>query len=127
MNIPVIRSAETSPRALDGKVALVTGSTSGIGLGVARALAQAGAQIALNGFGTPEDIAAERHRIETESGVQAVHLGADMSKPPEIEAMMARALEEFGRLDVLVNNAGIQHVARVDEFPVDKWGDPRDQ
>ena len=121
MNILAMGRAETSRRALDGKVALVTGSTSGIGLGVARALAGAGTQIALNGFGKPEDVAAARDGIEGEFGVAAVHLAADMSKPAEIEAMMARAVETFGRLDILVNNAGIQHVAKIDEFPVEKW------
>ena len=99
----------------------MTGSTSGIGLGIARTLANAGAQIVLNGFGKPQDIAAARAEIESEFGVSAVHFGADMSMPAEIAELMAKALERFGRLDVLVNNAGIQHVAKIDEFPVDKW------
>ena len=121
MNIQVMGRADEAARALDGKVALVTGSTSGIGLGIARTLANAGAQIVLNGFGKPQDIAAARAEIESEFGVSAVHLGADMSMPAEIAELMAKALERFGRLDVLVNNAGIQHVAKIDEFPVDKW------
>ena len=84
MNIEVMGRVDKSARALDGKVALVTGSTSGIGLGIARALAGAGADIVLNGFGTPDDIAAARETIEGDFGVRAVHLGADMSKPAEI-------------------------------------------
>jgi 3-hydroxybutyrate dehydrogenase len=121
MNIEVMGRVDKSPRALDGRVALVTGSTSGIGLGVARALAGAGAQIVLNGFGKPEDIATAGETIESEFGVSAVHLGADMSRPAEIAELMANALDRFGRLDILVNNAGIQHVARIDELPVEKW------
>jgi 3-hydroxybutyrate dehydrogenase len=121
MRIEVMGRADKVARTLEGKVALVTGSTSGIGLGVACALAKAGAQIVLNGFGKPEDIAAARETIENEFGVRAVHLAADMSKPAEIAGLMANALDQFRRLDVLVNNAGIQHVARIEEFPVDKW------
>jgi 3-hydroxybutyrate dehydrogenase len=121
MNIEVMRRVDNPARALDGKVALVTGSTSGIGLGVARALAGAGAQIALNGFGSPDDIAAVRAKIESEFSVRAVHLGTDMSRPAEIAVLVAKTLDQFGGLDVLVNNAGIQHVAKIDEFPVEKW------
>lgn len=104
-------------KPLAGKIALVTGSTSGIGLGIASALAQAGANLVLNGFG---DAAGAVARIEA-LGVAAVHHGADMSKPAEIEAMVAFAVEQFGGVDVLVNNAGIQHVATIDTFPVEKW------
>ena len=101
--------------SLNGKVALVTGSTSGIGLAIARALAGAGAKVMLNGFGD----AAEIDRIKSE--LDAAHDGADLSDPAAIERMMARCAEELGAPDILVNNAGIQHVAPVDHFPVDKW------
>jgi len=101
---------------LKGKTALVTGSTSGIGLGIAQALAQQGAHLILNGFG---DSAAAVAQIQA-LGVKAVHHPADMSKPSEIEAMMAFA-QQHGGVDILVNNAGIQHVALVEGFPVDKW------
>ena len=106
---------------LTSKAALVTGSTSGIGLAVARGLAKEGADIVLNGFGRPEEIEAARAGIETEFGVRAMHSGADMSKPDQIAEMMAQAEEAYGRLDVLVNNAGIQFVSPVEEFPVEKW------
>ncbi|NBY05153.1 MAG: SDR family NAD(P)-dependent oxidoreductase, partial [Betaproteobacteria bacterium] len=101
---------------LKGKTALVTGSTSGIGLGIAQALAQQGADLILNGFG---DAAAAVAQIQA-VGVKAVHHPADMSKPSEIEAMMAFA-QQHGGVDILVNNAGIQHVALVEDFPLDKW------
>ena len=102
---------------LKGKTALVTGSTSGIGLGLAKALARQGVNIVLNGFGDVEGPKAEVQAL----GVKVVHHGADMSKPSEIEAMMSFAAAQFGRVDVLVNNAGIQHVARVEDFPPEKW------
>ena len=104
-----------------GKTALVTGSTSGIGLGIARGLAAQGANIILNGFGDADAINRLKEEVAERSGVQVRYDGADMSKPEAIEAMMARALAEFGCIDLLINNAGIQHVAPVDEFPVDKW------
>ena len=106
---------------LEGKTALVTGSTSGIGLGIARALAAQGANVILNGFGNAADIEALRGELAASSGKQVRYDGADLSKPEAIEAMMGRALDEFGCVDVLVNNAGIQFVAPVEEFPVDKW------
>jgi 3-hydroxybutyrate dehydrogenase len=106
---------------LNGKTAIVTGSTSGIGLAVARALAKAGANVVINGFGDEAEIEAVRTGIESEFGVKAAYDGADMLKPAEIAAMVVRAEERFGSVDVLVNNAGIQHVAPVDEFPDDKW------
>ncbi|NWF45255.1 3-hydroxybutyrate dehydrogenase [Hydrogenophaga sp. D2P1] len=102
---------------LANKTALVTGSTSGIGLGIAKALARQGANIVLNGFGDVEGPKAEILAL----GVQVAYHGADMSKPAEIEDMMKFAAERFGRVDILVNNAGIQHVARVEDFPVAKW------
>jgi 3-hydroxybutyrate dehydrogenase len=102
---------------LKGKTALVTGSTSGIGLGIAKALARQGANIVLNGFGDNQGPRAEIAAL----GVKVGFHGADMSKPSEIEAMMAYAAAEFGRVDILVNNAGIQHVARIEDFPVERW------
>ncbi len=106
---------------LKGKTALITGSTSGIGLGIAEAFAAAGANIVLNGFGTTEAIEQLRRDLAARHGVAVRHDGADMSDPAAIEAMMQRALQEFGSVDLLVNNAGIQHVASVDAFPVEKW------
>jgi len=106
---------------LNGKTALVTGSTSGIGLGIARAFAGQGANVILNGFGDAKEIEALRLSIATEYGVKVSYDGADLSKQAEIETMIAKALAEFGAIDILVNNAGIQFVAPVDEFPVDKW------
>jgi 3-hydroxybutyrate dehydrogenase len=106
---------------LKGKCALVTGSTSGIGLGVAKCLAAQGANVVLNGFGEFEGPKAEVAAAGLAHGVKVGYHGADMSKPAEIEAMMAYAAEAFGGVDVLVNNAGIQHVANVEDFPVDKW------
>ena len=102
---------------LKGKTALVTGSTSGIGLGVAMSLARQGANVVLNGFGEVEAAKAQVAAL----GVKVGYHGADMSQPTEIEALMAYAQAEFGGVDVLVNNAGIQHVAPVEAFPVAKW------
>jgi 3-hydroxybutyrate dehydrogenase len=102
---------------LKGKTALVTGSTSGIGLGIAKALARQGANIVLNGFGDAQGPRAEVAAL----GVKVGYHGADMSKPAEIEAMMKYAAAEFGRTDILVNNAGIQHVATVEDFPPERW------
>src|SRR5947208_17092619 len=99
---------------LQGKVALVTGSTSGIGLAIAKALAAEGAKLMINGFGDPAEIERE---CET---FGAVHDGADMSNPADIERMMKRCADELGGLDILVNNAGIQHVAAVEDFPPNK-------
>ena len=106
---------------LKGKTALVTGSTSGIGLAIARALARDGADIMINGFGEADTIEKERAGLEKEFGIKARYSDADMSKPAEIAAMIATAEKEFGSLDVLVNNAGIQHVANVEDFPTEKW------
>lgn len=102
---------------LKGKTALVTGSTSGIGLGIARALAAQGANIVLNGFGDTEGPRAEIAAL----GVNVTYHGADMSKPAEIEDMIKHAATTFGGVDILVNNAGIQHVARMENFPTDRW------
>ena len=102
---------------LKGKTALVTGSTSGIGLGIAKALAEQGANIMMNGFGEKDAAMAEVKAF----GVEVDYHGADMSKPAEIEAMMQAAEKRFGAIDILVNNAGIQYVANVEDFPVDRW------
>src|SRR5574343_1383337 len=102
---------------LANKTALVTGSTSGIGLGIAKSLARQGANIMLNGFGDVEGAQREVAAL----GVKVGYHGADMSKPAEIEAMMAAAAAQFGQVDILVNNAGIQHVASVQDFPTERW------
>jgi 3-hydroxybutyrate dehydrogenase len=107
----------TETPMLKGKTALVTGSTSGIGLGIAKALARQGANIVMNGFG---DVDGPKSEIEA-LGVEVAYHGADMSKPAEIEQMMKFAAEKFGRVDVLVNNAGIQYVANVEDFPAERW------
>jgi 3-hydroxybutyrate dehydrogenase len=106
---------------LKGKTAVITGSTSGIGLGIARAMAGEGANIVINGFGAVSDIEKERAGIEKDFKVKAIHSPADMTKPVEIADMIKTAEETFGSVDVLVNNAGIQHVAPVEEFPIEKW------
>src|SRR5664279_3743862 len=107
--------------SLNGKVALVTGSTSGIGLGIARALAAAGADIVLNGFGDAAEIERLRSEIAASHGVKVSYNGADISKPAEIAAMVAQAAKAHGSVDILVNNAGIQFTAPVEEFPDEKW------
>jgi len=106
---------------LKGKTALVTGSTSGIGLATARALAADGANVMLNGFGDKDAIEATRTGLEKEFGIKALYSPADMTKPAEIAAMIAATEKSFGSLDVLVNNAGIQHVAAIENFPAEKW------
>jgi len=106
---------------LKGKSALVTGSTSGIGLAMARAFAAQGANITINGFGDKDAIEKERSSIEKDFGVKAAYSSADMTKPDQIADMIKTAESSFGSLDVLVNNAGIQHVAPIEEFPVDTW------
>lgn len=106
---------------LKTKTAVVTGSTSGIGLAIARALAAEGANVVLNGFGDPAEIEATRAGIEQEFSVGTAYSSADMTKPADIAALIAEAEGRFGAVDVLVNNAGIQHVSPVEEFPIEKW------
>ena len=106
---------------LKGKTALITGSTSGIGLGYARALAAQGAHVMINGFGDRDVIDGYVAELAESSGGKAMYSAADMTKPEAIRAMMAECAEKLGAPDVLINNAGIQHVAPVDEFPEDKW------
>lgn len=106
---------------LKSKTAVVTGSTSGIGLAIARAFAKEGASVVLNGFGPAEEIEKERAGIEAEFGVKAIYSSADMSKPEEIAEMIRLAEKTFGSVDVLVNNAGIQFVSPIEDFPVEKW------
>jgi 3-hydroxybutyrate dehydrogenase len=106
---------------LKGKTALVTGSTSGIGLAYTKALAAEGANVIINGFGDAAAIEAERVGLEALSDAKAAYSGADLTKVDAIEGMMKMAADEFGGVDILINNAGVQHVAPVDEFPVEKW------
>ena len=111
----------TASRFLAGKTALVTGSTSGIGLGIARSLASAGANVVLNGFGDAAAIAQARDEVESTFKVQTDYSAADMSRSEQIETMIAQAVGRFGAIDVLVNNAGIQHVAPIEAFPPERW------
>jgi 3-hydroxybutyrate dehydrogenase len=106
---------------LKGKSVIVTGSTSGIGLAIARAFAKEGCNITVNGFGPKDAIEKERAGIESEFDVKAIYSGADMTKPAEIAEMVATTEKTFGGVDVLVNNAGIQFVAKVEDFPIEKW------
>ncbi|QEA13785.1 3-hydroxybutyrate dehydrogenase [Comamonas flocculans] len=106
---------------LKGKTALVTGSTSGIGLGIATALARQGANIVLNGFGDVDGPRAQVLQAGQAAGVKVGYHGADMGRPEQIEEMMRHAASEFGRVDILVNNAGIQHVSAIQDFPVERW------
>ena len=121
MNIQVKTQGAAAARPLAGKVSLVTGSTSGIGLGIARALAEAGSAVVLNGLGVGAEITKTREKIAAEFGVTVGYSPADMTKPAVIADMIATTLAEHGRLDVLVNNAGIQHVAPLEQFPLEKW------
>jgi 3-hydroxybutyrate dehydrogenase len=108
-------------RSLANKTALVTGSTSGIGLGIARCLAAEGANIIFNGFGDANEIASMQASVEQEFQIQTAYHNADMSQPEQISAMMESAKKQFGSIDILVNNAGIQYVAAIEDFPVEKW------
>ncbi len=121
MNIAIKQPITSNGQALIGKVSLVTGSTSGIGLGIARALAAAGSRIVLNGFGKADEIARVQAEFAAEFNVDVSYSGADMSKPASIQEMIEHTLDTTGRLDVLVNNAGIQHVAPLQDFPPEKW------
>ncbi len=114
-------AAAIAGRPLDGRIALVTGSTSGIGLGIAERLAADGARIVLNGFGEPREIAMTRDRLSIEHGVPVVHSDADLSRAGAVAEMIAFASGELGDVDILVNNAGIQHVAPIEDFPMAKW------
>ena len=108
-------------RQLTGKTALVTGSTSGIGLGIAQALAAEGANIVFNGFGDATQIADLQKQTAAQFDVKTAYFGADMTQPEQIEQMMKDAIGQFGSVDILVNNAGIQHVATIEDFPVERW------
>src|SRR5438552_1900941 len=121
MNIAVKPENISSREPLAGKVSLVTGSTSGIGLGIARALAAAGSEIVLNGFGKPEEVADVQAKLAAEFKVRVSFTPADMSKPAAIREMIENTLKSSGRLDILINNAGIQHVAPLQDFPPEKW------
>jgi 3-hydroxybutyrate dehydrogenase len=121
MNIQIKSHAAGDAISLARKVALVTGSTSGIGLGIAHALASAGVSVVLNGFGAAEEIARRRDGIETDYGVKAIYSAADMTSSDAIAEMITATLGDLGRLDILVNNAGIQHVAPLEQFPIAKW------
>jgi 3-hydroxybutyrate dehydrogenase len=108
-------------RFLEGRVAIVTGSTSGIGLGIARALAHAGADIVLNGLGDPNDIDTARMRLASDAGVRVSHDNANLLDAADAAALIDRTVAQMGRVDILVNNAGIQHVSPIEEFPVDRY------
>jgi 3-hydroxybutyrate dehydrogenase len=115
------RTDSPAARQLAGRVALVTGSTSGIGLGIARALAAAGANVVLNGLGDAAAVAALCKGVEAEFGVRVLHAPADLTDPMAIETMVAKAHEDLGAVDVLVNNAGVQHVSPLESFPPSRW------
>lgn len=108
-------------KPLEGRAAIVTGSTSGIGLGIASALAAAGARVMLNGFGDAAETEALRARLAAEHGVAVAYHGANMARADEIADMVAAAEAEFGALDILINNAGIQHTARIEDFEAERW------
>ena len=121
MNVAIKPENMNNELFLKGKVSLVTGSTSGIGLGIARALAAAGSDIVINGFGKAEEVAQAQAQIAANFSVRVSYSPADMSKPADIRGMIEKVLQSAGRLDILVNNAGIQHVAPLQDFPPEKW------
>jgi 3-hydroxybutyrate dehydrogenase len=121
MHMPMTQKELDATRPLSGRVSLITGSTSGIGLGIATALAGAGSAVVLNGFGKAEEISATQARLSAECSVKVEYSAADMSNPASIAEMIDMTMAEFGRLDILVNNAGIQFVAPIQEFPAGKW------
>ena len=106
---------------MPARTAIVTGSTSGIGEGIARALAASGSNVVINGFGDPAAIEQIRASIEADHKVKCIYIGADMTRPADIEAMYATTREKLGPVDIVVNNAGVQHVSPIEDFPVDKW------
>src|SRR6201989_1539650 len=118
---PSAKRSEENMGTLTGKNTVVTGSTSGIGLAYARALASAGANVVINGFGAPADIEKERSAIETDYKVKAIYSPADMTKAAQIDDRIALGEKTYGSVDVLVNNAGIQFVSPIEEFPIEKW------
>lgn len=107
--------------SLEKRTAVITGSTSGIGQGIAKSLAESGCNVVINGFGDADEIEKDRSNLEQEFGIRAAYNGADMTKPDEIEQLIQGTVEEFGAIDILVNNAGIQFVSPVEEFPTEKW------
>jgi 3-hydroxybutyrate dehydrogenase len=121
MTLAELRSVRPAVRPLAGRVAIVTGSTSGIGLGIARALAGDGARVMLNGFGPAQEIEALRRELSGDAGVDVAYDGADMSKPQDVANLVRRTAKMFGSVDILVNNAGIQYVSPVESFPPEKW------
>ncbi len=121
MTVAMMERDVSTAGPLKNKVSVVTGSTSGIGLGIARALAAAGSAVVLNGFGAPEEIKATQSMIRADFNVPVAFSGADMTKPEQIADMIQMARDMFGSLDILVSNAGIQYVAPLQEFPVGKW------
>lgn len=120
MNMPDMRPG-LGRKSLEGRAAIVTGSTSGIGLGIARALAEAGSAVMLNGFGDQSDIEMQRSSLASANDVDVAYSNADMSKPADIQRMAEMAARRFGQIDIVVNNAGIQHVSPVETFPPEKW------